>query len=648
MSKSTAPKNTPPQSTAVIELRQAADLAATVNGDFQTVIKPFNLMPGDSVVLKTAVIDTTETSLTKVVIPEDLTLTVTAIPYVVNYQYTNKTYLTGIEAAGTPTSQSQPDYERYFACSKSEAGDHRMLNYVRFKSPFAITKIPAFNFTIQYNDPATGDRLTYPPSGHLTCPTAKAGLGTAEVNVTVNLPISTGGTNPVVIGIPVRIDPIPEPFAIASFNIGEDQSTGGIFSPMYLSADIPLSKGSYNPSDICSVINDSLNTNSAPGRILQAPFLQSSGTYGQRTITMDVTTGSTAVTNIVTNDPLPVGADLESPNLAAGTTVAAYDRAARTATLSTNATGTGTNITVTVVDPVYMVKENFTVADGDIFTFENSHFNSTKIPSLFGSSQLQLTVDPSSNKMMWKYLHTPYYDPESGVQSVKYQPAYGNVMSKLAAVSGVAISSMTAKVTLTSEVSNFWTGQLGFGETQLNAGVGSHIQKSFGSSYTDVLMPVFSNIEVSTTTQYIGADTVVQKKAASTSPTVDRQFYAPTSSGVLVAGVDADATVPIVGPTPYTQLVGFLIGYFKIEIEGIGHSEVVSSTGTSRTIQAIVSRYYTDGGNFCSAGSDSGIVYTHTGSPQTIASLRCRILNPDNTLANVGPDNTVFLEVLKN
>jgi hypothetical protein len=39
------------------------------------------MVPGDSVVLKTAVIDTTETSLTKVVIPEDLTLTVTAIPY---------------------------------------------------------------------------------------------------------------------------------------------------------------------------------------------------------------------------------------------------------------------------------------------------------------------------------------------------------------------------------------------------------------------------------------------------------------------------------------------------------------------------------------------------------------------------------------
>ena len=53
--------------TKVLELRQADDPFVAVNGDFQTSFEPFTLSEGDSVVLKSCILDTTQSSLTKVV-----------------------------------------------------------------------------------------------------------------------------------------------------------------------------------------------------------------------------------------------------------------------------------------------------------------------------------------------------------------------------------------------------------------------------------------------------------------------------------------------------------------------------------------------------------------------------------------------------
>ena len=103
----------------------------------------------------------------------------------------------------------------------------------------------------------------------------------------------------------------------------------------------------------------------------------------------------------------------------------------------------------------------------------------------------------------------------------------------------------------------------------------------------------------------------------------------------------------MIASTPYTELVGNATGYFKIDIQGLAPTELVSSAGTSRSVQAVVTRYYNDG-NFTSGSQDSGIVYQHVGAPKMISNLRTRILDPDNTIANgLGPDNTIFLEILK-
>ena len=127
----------------------------------------------------------------------------------------------------------------------------------------------------------------------------------------------------------------------------------------------------------------------------------------------------------------------------------------------------------------------------------------------------------------------------------------------------------------------------------------------------------------------------------------DQQFYASSSTVSFSAVADGDSTNAIIAATPYTELVGNATGYFKIDIQGIAPTELVSSAGTSRSVQGVVTRFYNDG-NFTSGSQDSGIVYQHAGEPKMVSNLRTRILDPDNSIANgLGSDNTVFLEILK-
>ena len=101
MSKS-KPKQQNVGKTKVLELRQADDLNTTVNGDFQSSFEPFSIKEGDSVVLKSCILDTKNASLTKVVVADDLKLTINALPYVTNYQFKDKTYLTGATQRRVP------------------------------------------------------------------------------------------------------------------------------------------------------------------------------------------------------------------------------------------------------------------------------------------------------------------------------------------------------------------------------------------------------------------------------------------------------------------------------------------------------------------------------------------------------------------
>jgi len=640
--------------TKVLELRQADDPFVAVNGDFQTSFEPFTLSEGDSVVLKSCILDTTQSSLTKVVVDEDLVLTINALPYVVNYQYDDKSYLTGIDASGDPTATTkQPDHNKYFASQLSDGGSHRMLESVTFYNPNPGEAIPFFSFSIGYKD-INGQMAQTNQVYH--CPRTKS-RGHHDGQKAVTAPIS--------IQLPIYDDATPPTVQeglggfIPTFKISTTVAHSGFLLPVELSHTVELNAGSYDPQSLCKVINDAVNSNSSGTRALEAPFLQDSAHYDERTYTMDLTSGSSNVTNIAspTNYPLPVGTGLAGSGIPPGAYIATVDHAAATATLSADATATATGVSVTANNTIFMVKDDNTT-DADAFNFHNLHKNPSNHSSLFGSSQVQLDVT-ATNNFQWKYLHTPYYDPTTGNQSLYFNYVAGiNKLFKMGSTGGVAISGLSAKVKATNQPSLFWSSQLGFSNgtvegtpSQCNAQVGQW-QKATVGALTDAMFPVYTNVASSTTSQFIGSDDAVQKLGvqSGSSPSftyTDQQFYASSSTVSFSAVADGDSTNAIIAATPYTELVGNATGYFKIDIQGIAPTELVSSAGTSRSVQGVVTRFYNDG-NFTSGSQDSGIVYQHAGEPKMVSNLRTRILDPDNSIASgLGSDNTVFLEILK-
>lgn len=651
----------PISKTKVLELRQADDPNTTVNGDFQTSFEPFSMVEGDSVVLKSCILDTKDASLTKVVVADDLVLTIDAYPYVINYQYDDKQYLSGIDDGnGKPTdSSNQPDHQRYFAMQLFDGtqASHRLIESVLITAPPISYDDPAkslgpFTFQVIYQDvngaTKTSDQTyTFP----FTKPKRHKGQSRRVAQASVNIQLLAWGGTPFTTPTMTVINALPsQPSAI--FAVSPVETNGGTFEAVMLSHDVEVKAGSYDPQSLCTLINDQLNQNSKGNRALEAPFLQESAHYGQRTYTMNITTGSAIVTNVANSQdyPLPVGTQVESTGIAAGTTITAYNHTAKTATLSAVATVSGTAVAVTANNTIYMINEdNSTNPNG--FRFENTVLNPNKYSSLFGSSQMQLDIDVT-NQFKWKYLHTPYYDPTTGNQALLFDwaPDVGK-MFKMGSTGGIAISGLTAKVKATEASSPFWSSQLGFSGTNCNCQVGSWVKKNT-LDLTGVMFPVFANVDLSTTLQFIGSDDAVQKQgikdtSGSVTTYTDQQFYALRSDDSFRATADADSTLAIVAETAYTELVGNATGYFKIDIAGIAPTELVSSGGTTRSVQAVVNRFYNDG-NFTSGSQDSGMVYQHAGQPTMISSLHTRVLDPDNSIAKgLGPDNTVFLEILK-
>ena len=86
-------------------------------------------------------------------------------------------------------------------------------------------------------------------------------------------------------------------------------------------------------------------------------------------------------------------------------------------------------------------------------------------------------------------------------------------------------------------------------------------------------------------------------------------------------------------------------GYYLIEIDTKLQNEMISSEKVDANIQGLVNRYYSQ--NSYTSSDGSNIEYTHRGEPMLLSSVGCRILNPDHTLATVGPDSTIFLMITK-
>ena len=89
-------------------------------------------------------------------------------------------------------------------------------------------------------------------------------------------------------------------------------------------------------------------------------------------------------------------------------------------------------------------------------------------------------------------------------------------------------------------------------------------------------------------------------------------------------------------------------GYFLIEINSNFNNEYTDELNTYKKISAIVSRYYSQG-SYTSADISASIPYIHKGQTVSLNNFNVRILDKNKNLVdNIGDDNCVFLELIKN
>ncbi len=123
-------------------------------------------------------------------------------------------------------------------------------------------------------------------------------------------------------------------------------------------------------------------------------------------------------------------------------------------------------------------------------------------------------------------------------------------------------------------------------------------------------------------------------------------FPAVPNAGQLATASTSTASVYMYAGQSQSVLNRLNFAYFLIEIEGLMQTEFVGKSVFKSSVRGWVNKYYINS-SYASSDGESSIAYQHVGQPTAISNLRVRILDPDGSNADVGPDNTVFLELVR-
>lgn len=248
----------------------------------------------------------------------------------------------------------------------------------------------------------------------------------------------------------------------------------------------------------------------------------------------------------------------------------------------------------------------------------------------FGTSQMTLEYDVNTNRFMWSRTHFPYYT-SSGSEAVAMKAinASATTFKLVNQVSGILFNNLSAFDVTTGESIDFWTGILGFDLADLCV-FPSHKDNSVLNSR----VPFYTDLDLGEkiTGGETGVDVTIDKTNGLTVP------------NLVDIERDIAQTVPIRANGNF-GVINLSSGYFIIEIQGL-NTELVTNTDIKNHIFGIISRYY-ENENYTSGTEADAIIYEHVGSPLYFNELKIRILDSNYQVANIGSDNTIFLQVLK-
>ncbi len=268
-----------------------------------------------------------------------------------------------------------------------------------------------------------------------------------------------------------------------------------------------------------------------------------------------------------------------------------------------------------------------------------------------GASETVLEFDEDTNKMRFKSLHTPLFVDQTtgqanGVPGVQFIGTTGNVALQY---SGFAIQNL--------EPQSFWAEQLGVSaeiipvfhdepNPLVTTEAGNPMGNGLGTGVSVHVKSCSQSKEGITTTGAFEGLAISMK--------TDVDFMQPLRTGDVATDISSTLYFDKIFNSGFTDH-----GFFMISVGGIGQDLRAGMesnfTGNaknqdSRSIQAIVGSYFSNGA-FTQSGTESSIMYRHENDvPMVLSELETRVLLPTMELPDthqLGDRNCIFLEVIK-
>ena len=264
-----------------------------------------------------------------------------------------------------------------------------------------------------------------------------------------------------------------------------------------------------------------------------------------------------------------------------------------------------------------------------------------------GTDTIQLAFDSTDQKFYWNQLHQSIYDGTEGGGIVSLMVAdtgttpqrYLNI-SKNGGIVFNNLQSTTETIVngvITQTEGDFWGNDVlkfDFGEkTSIlspSVGFSEFIEgndERFGSTATIIDGQHTTNVR-------LDLNSAIDKKHYQFAQIAD---FDPIE-------VSLNQVIKAKAPAVDGQILKS--GYFLVEVDCGMRNEIVGTEKITHNINAIASRYYSIG-SYTSTELDPSLIYKHRGEPLLLSDIRVRILTPEKQLADVGNDNSIFIEIVR-
>lgn len=258
---------------------------------------------------------------------------------------------------------------------------------------------------------------------------------------------------------------------------------------------------------------------------------------------------------------------------------------------------------------------------------------------LVGANQIALEFNEDLEKFQFTSIHSSHYDGTN--PAVRFiEVASGG--------SGSFISTQTGGIYLSSVSGGgmpLFRDVMGFG-SGLFCNSFPKTAQNFNGLAAGLQIPNFGIFEKgkNITSDLGGIDAAVQKSV---------DFTANSGSDIIPTAEalkdQASATIgltPIIAEIPFSFTEEYNSGYYLIEIDGIPHQDLYNFPNDK--IQGVISRYYSAGSYTIMEGGAGGFNYLYKGKRFNVGGLIVKILDPQgNPITQLGSDNTIFLEIVR-